>query len=329
MRIAILDDYQNLALQLADWSPVRARGDIVVFDRHLAEEEAAAALRDFDVLCVLRERMPLPGSLLERLPRLKFIAATGPYNRTLDLRAADRLGITVSATPRAAAGQFATAELAWALLLALARNIPLEAANMRVGGWQKTMGLSLSERTLGLVGLGRLGSHMAPIARAFGMRVIAWSQNLTAGAAEALGAQRVEKDELFARSDFVSLHLVLGERTRHIVGRRELGLMKPEAYLINTARGALVEREALIDALRARRIAGAGLDTFDIEPLPADDPLRALDNVILTPHLGYTVEELLGMFYASTVENVLAYLDGKPLRVLNEASPRLTGQVAV
>nr|WP_255592469.1 D-2-hydroxyacid dehydrogenase family protein [Bordetella sp. BOR01] len=325
MRVAILDDYQNLAMQLADWSAVAARCEVTVFERHLAEDEAARELADYDILCLTRERMAMPGSLLGRLPRLKLIAITGPHNRTLDFVAADRLGITVSCTPRSAAGQYATPELAWGLILALARHIPAEVAGMKAGGWQRTVGVALASRTLGVVGLGRLGSRMAPIARAFGMDVIAWSQNLTDEAARAAGAVRVDKDELFARSDVVSLHLVLSERTRHVVGRRELELMKPTAYLVNTARGLLVEREALIEALRSRRIAGAALDTFDCEPLPDDDPLRGLDNAILTPHLGYTVRELLGPFYAWTVENVLAFLDDSPMRVLTAQASRLDG----
>lgn len=330
MRVAILDDYQNLAMQMADWSAVTARCEVTVFDRHLTEDEAARELADYDVLCLTRERMAFPGSLLQRLPRLKFIAATGPHNRTIDFAVAERLGITVSCTPRAADGQYATAELAWGMMLALARHIPTEVTGMKTGGWQRTVGVALGSRTLGLLGLGRLGSRMVPIARAFGMDVIAWSQNLTDEAAHAAGAVRVEKEELFARSDFVSLHLVLSERTRHIVGRREFGLMKPTAYLVNTARGPLVEREALIDALRNRRIAGAALDTFDHEPLPDNDPLRALDNVMLTPHLGYTVRELLGPFYAWTVQNVLAFLDGAPLRVLTAQATRLEdGQATV
>lgn len=328
-RVAILDDYQNLALKLADWSPVQKRCEVTVFDKNLPEDAAAQALRDFDAICLTRERMAVPGSLLDRLPRLKFIAVTGPHNRTLDFEAADRLGVAVSCTPRPAIGQFATAELAWGLILALARHIPAESDNMRKGGWQHTVGMSLAGRTLGLLGLGRLGSRMVPIARAFGMEVIAWSQNLTEDKARELGAQRVEKEDLFRRSDFVSLHLVLSERSRHIVGSRELACMKPAAFLVNTARGALIDREALLRALQERRIAGAALDTFDVEPLPPDDVFRGLDNVILTPHLGYTVQELLGSFYASTVQNVLAWLDGAPIRLLTASHPRLTGQVTV
>ncbi|OWT60105.1 D-2-hydroxyacid dehydrogenase family protein [Candidimonas nitroreducens] len=328
-RVAILDDYQNLALELADWSPVQKRCEVVVFDKHLSEEAAAEALGTFDAVCLTRERMAIPGSLLNRLPRLKFIAVTGPHNRTLDFEAADRLGITVSCTPRPAQGQFATAELAWGLILGLARHIPKEADNMRNGGWQHTVGMALAGRTLGLLGLGRLGSRMVPIAHAFGMEVIAWSQNLTEQTAQDLGARRVEKEDLFRRSDFISLHLVLSERSRHTVGSRELAWMKPGAFLVNTARGALIDRKALLQALQERRIAGAALDTFEVEPLPPDDAFRDLDNVILTPHLGYTVQELLGPFYAATVQNLQAWLDGSPQRLLTASHPRLTGQVTV
>jgi len=316
MRVAILDDYQNLALKLADWSALQQRCDVVVFDRHLSEEEAVIALQDFDAICLLRERMAVPRTLIERLPRLKWIAITGGKNRTLDMAAATERGIVVSAAPRGEAGGYATPELAWGLMIALARKIPQETLEMRNGGWQHTFGTALGGRTLGVVGLGRLGRHMVPIARAFGMEVIAWSQNLTPEAASAAGAMYVTKDELFSRSDFISLHLVLSERTRHIVGRRELDLMKKSAYLVNTARGPLIDTPALIDVLQARGIAGAGLDTFDVEPLPADHPLRSLDNVLLTPHLGYTVEDLLRAFYEGTVENVTGFVDGAPLRVV-------------
>jgi D-3-phosphoglycerate dehydrogenase len=321
-RVAILDDYQRLAMKVADWSSAQSRCDITVFDKHLEEDEAVAALRDYDVLCMLRERMPLPASLLDRLPKLKLICVTGPYHRTLDLAAAQRLGITVSCTGRAQSAQFATSELAWALMLALLRHIPTEAENMRRGGWQSTVGKSLGGRTLGLVGLGRLGSAMPPVAKAFGMNVIAWSQNMTEEKAREAGAQYVDKATLFKNSDIVSLHVVLSERTRHIVGRQELESMKPGSYLVNTARGGLVDTEALIDVLKNGPLAGAGLDTFDVEPLPDDHPLRAVPNAILTPHLGYTVEETLQAFYTHTVENINAWLDGQPLRILTPEHPR-------
>jgi phosphoglycerate dehydrogenase-like enzyme len=314
MRVAILDDYQELATRLADWSGVQARCDIVVFNRHLSEGEAADVLKDFDVICLLRERMAMPRALIERLPRLKLLAITGHKHRTLDLAAARERGIVVSHTDSRGSGPFATSELAWGLILSLARSIPYEANAMRAGGWQTTLGTALSGKRLGILGLGRLGTHMVPIARAFQMDVVAWSQNMTAEKAAAAGAMRVEKDELFASSDFVTLHVVLSERTRHIVGRRELALMKPSAYIVNTSRGPLIDRAALVEALRENRIAGAALDTFDVEPLPEEDELRRLPNAILTPHLGYTVKELLQVFYRDTVENVLVYLDGAPIR---------------
>lgn len=313
-RVAILDDYQNLSQTLADWSAVEARCDVTVFGQHLSEDEAARQLDGFDIVCLLRERMAFPRSLIERLPLLKFIAFTGGHNRTLDITAAHERGIAVSCTLRRGNGPYATVELAWGLILALLRHIPTEAINMRTGGWQTTLGSALSGRTLGVVGLGRLGKRMVPIGQAFGMDVIAWSQNMTPEAAEAAGAEYVSKDELFARSDVVSLHVVLSERTRHLIGPAELGRMKPSAILVNTARGPLVDKAALIETLKARRIASAGLDTFDIEPLPDSDPLRRLDNVVLTPHLGYTVRELLQPFYEDTVENVLAFLDDAPIR---------------
>ncbi|ALM83615.1 D-2-hydroxyacid dehydrogenase family protein [Bordetella sp. N] len=315
-RVAILDDYQGLALTSADWTALRERCDVNVFHEAIPPDEAPARLTDFDVLCTMRERMALPAGLLERLPKLKFIAVTGPHHRTLDLAAARRLGITVSCTPRPETGQFATAELAWGLILALTRHIPQETQGMRVGGWQHTVGKALYGRTLGLLGLGRLGAHMVPVARAFGMDVIAWSQNLTDEAARAAGARRVGKHELFARSDVLSVHLVLSERTRHIVDRAALQAMKPGAYLVNTARGGLIEQEALVDALEDGPLGGAALDTFEVEPLPADHVLRRLPKLLLTPHLGYTVEETFAWFYRLSIENIAAWLDGAPIRLL-------------
>ncbi len=319
MRIAILDDYQNLALTLADWSAVRARAEVVAFDRHLAPAEAPDALKGFDAVCLMRERMAMPHGLIEALPDLRFIAITGAQNRTLDLAAAQARGIVVSRTERRGRAEFATPELAWGLILALLRHIPREAAGMRAGGWQTTLGTGLAGLTLGLVGLGRLGRRMVPVAQAFDMEVIAWSPNLTpeaAQAAQAAGATWVEKRELFTRADVVSLHLVLGERSRGVVGAAELGPMRPGAVLVNTSRGPLVETQALVEALRSGRIGGAALDVYDVEPLPAADPLRGLDNVILTPHLGYVVEETMRLFHEDTVANVLAFLDGAPIRTL-------------
>jgi phosphoglycerate dehydrogenase-like enzyme len=315
-RIAILDDYQHVALKMADWSALPPDCELVVFDRNLAtEDEAARALADFDVVCLLRERMPMPRTLIERLPALKLIVVTGAHNRTLDLAAAKDRGITVSHT-RGGDSQYATPELAWGLILSLMRRIPQEHQRMREGGWQETVGTALYGQTLSILGLGRLGSRMASIGRAFGMAVLAWSQNLTAERAEAAGATLVAKDELFARADVLTIHLVLGERSRGLVGAAELQRMKPSAVLINTSRGPIVDEAALIAALEARDIRGAGLDVYDREPLPADHPLRRLGNVVLTPHLGYVTEGTYRMFYADTVEAIAAWRAGTPVRTL-------------
>ena len=315
-RIAILDDYQHVALKMADWSALPPDCELVVFDRNLAtEDEAARALADFDVVCLLRERMPMPRTLIERLPALKLIVVTGAHNRTLDLAAAKERGITVSHT-RGGDSQYATPELAWGLILSLMRHIPQEHQRMREGGWQETVGTALHGRTLSILGLGRLGSRMASIGRAFGMEVLAWSQNLTAERTEAAGATLVAKDELFARADVLTIHLVLGERSRGLVGAAELKRMKPSAVLINTSRGPIVDEAALIAALERLDIRGAGLDVYDREPLPTDHPLRRLGNVVLTPHLGYVTEGTYRMFYADTVEAIAAWRAGTPVRQL-------------
>jgi phosphoglycerate dehydrogenase-like enzyme len=315
-RIAILDDYQHVAMTMADWSALLPDCELVVFDRNLAtEDEAARALADFDVLCLLRERMPMPRTLIERRPTLKLIVVTGAHNRTLDLAAAKERGITVSHT-RGGDSQYATPELAWGLILSLMRHIPQEHQRMREGGWQETVGTALHGRTLSILGLGRLGSRMASIGRAFGMEVLAWSQNLTAERAEAAGAALVAKDELFARADVLTIHLVLGERSRGLVGAAELQRMKPSAVLVNTSRGPIVDEAALIAALERPDIRGAGLDVYDREPLPPDHPLRRLGNVVLTPHLGYVTEGTYRMFYADTVEAIAAWRAGTPVRLL-------------
>ncbi|HEX8168583.1 MAG TPA: D-2-hydroxyacid dehydrogenase family protein [Beijerinckiaceae bacterium] len=315
-RIAVLDDYQHVALTMADWSRLPADCKTVVFDRNLAtEDEAAQALEDFDVVCLLRERMPVPGSLIARLPNLKLIVVTGAHNRTLDLAAAKARGITVSHT-RGGDSQYATPELAWGLILSLMRHIPQEHQRMRAGGWQETVGTALNGLTLSILGLGRLGTRMASIGRAFGMEVLAWSPNLTAERAAAAGAALVSKEELFERADVLTIHLVLGERSRGLVGAAELHRMKPTAVLVNTSRGPIVEEAALIAALRERRIRGAGLDVYDVEPLPPDHLLRSLDSVVLTPHLGYVTEGTYRMFYEDTVEAIAAWKAGAPVRVL-------------
>ena len=316
-RIALLDDYQRVAFSMADWSAVRARAEIEQFDRNLPLDQAAAVLAPFDIVCHVRERMAFPGTLIAALPNLRMIGVTGPGHRTLDLAAATARGIVVCNTTGRGSGAHATPELALGLMLALTRHIAAEDRRMRQGLWQGTVGTVMHGKALGIVGLGRVGGRVAALARAFGMEVIAWSQNLTEARAAECGARRVEKDELFRASDIVSVHLVLSGRTRGIVGAREIGLMKRSAYLVNTARGPIVDEAALVDALRRRAIAGAALDVYGEEPLPPVHPLRALDNTVLTPHLGYVSEEGYRTYYGETVENILAFLDGKPVRVLN------------
>jgi D-3-phosphoglycerate dehydrogenase len=316
MKIAILNDYLRRSQSSADWSHIAKSCDITVFDHAIAAGDAARVLAPFDIISTLRERMPISRALIAQLPNLKMIAITGLYNRTLDVAAAVERGIVVSYTELRGSYRKATSELTWGLMLAVARHIPFEANKMRLGGWQNTAGFTLHGRTLGLLGLGRQGRYMVPVAKAFGMDVIAWSQNLTAEYAAQHGVRRVEKDELFAGSDVLSVHLVLGERTRGMVGARELALMKPSAILVNTARGPIVDEAALIAALREKRIAGAGLDVFTHEPLAEDSPLRTLPNAVLMPHQGHNVEEFFQVAYADVVENITAFLRGKPIRLL-------------
>jgi phosphoglycerate dehydrogenase-like enzyme len=324
LKLAVLDDYARVALESADWSRLDGKAEITAFDKHLSEPEAARVLQPFDVLCTVRERMSLPRSLLARLPNLKLITIIGPSLPNLDMAAATELGILVShsnaANPAAARTMNATPELTWGLMLATVRHLTHESRRMREGGWQSTVGVMLAGRTLGLLGLGRIGKRMAEYGRVFGMPIVAWSQNLTAEAAEAVGVRRVEKDELFRLADVLSIHVRLSERTRGLVTARELALMKPDAYLINTSRGPIVVEADLIAALRARRIAGAGVDVYDEEPPPADHPFRTLDNVTVSPHLGYVTRETLNLFYADTVEAVQAFAEGAPIRVANPAA---------
>jgi len=323
--VAILDDYARVSLDLADWSPVRDKADLTVFDRHLTEDEAAEALRPFDVICTLRERMAFPRTLIERLPNLKLLTIVGMSLANLDLDAASEHGILVThpdfADPAFAAAGDGTPELAWGLLMATVRNLAEEHRRMREGGWQATTGMTLSGKTLGLLGLGRIGKRMAGYATAFGMKVVAWSQNLTAEAATAAGARLVGKKTLFREADVLSIHVVLSERTRGLVAAPEFALMKPTAYLINTSRGPIVDEAALVDALKTGRIAGAGLDVYDLEPPPSEHALRLLPNVTLSPHLGYVTRELLSVIYTDTVEAVVAWLNGTPIRVVNRSSP--------
>jgi phosphoglycerate dehydrogenase-like enzyme len=286
----------------------------VVFKDHLGDEAALAVrLADFDIIMALRERTPFPRTLLERLPKLKLLITAGMRNASIDMKAAADRGVLVCGT---AGLPYPTAELAWGLILSLARRIPAEDRATREGRWQTSLGLGLNGKTLGVLGLGTLGSRVARVGRAFEMEVLAWSQNLTAERAAEVGASVTTQDELLARSDFVSIHLVLGERTRGLIGARELGLMKRSAYLVNTSRGPIVDEAALIRALQDGTIAGAGLDVFDEEPLPLEHPFRRLPNTAITPHLGYVTEETYRVFYGQALEDVKAYLGGTPLRML-------------
>ena len=313
-RVALLDDYQGVALDLADWKRLPPGVEVTAFRDHLDHpDQVSARLAPFEVVVAMRERTPFPASLLAHLPALKLLVTTGMRNASVDVKAAAERGIVVCGTGGL---PYPTAELAWGLVLALARRIPLEDRGVREGGWQRTVGVGLNGKTLGVLGLGTLGSRVARFGRAFEMEVLAWSQNLTTERAEEVGARRVEKDELLARADVVSIHLVLGDRTRGLIGTPELGLMKRTAFLVNTSRGPIVDETALVAALRTGALAGAGLDVFDQEPLPGDHPLRRLPNVVLTPHLGYVTEETYRIFYGQALEDVEAYLLEAPIRVL-------------
>ena len=315
LRAAILDDYQGVALAAADWASLKPAVEATAFHDTLAQSaQVAARLADFEIVVAMRERTPFPRALLERLPKLKLLVTTGKRNAAIDVKAAAAQGVVVSGTEML---PYPTAELAWGLILSLARNIPREERGMRAGGWQTTLGVGLRGKTLGVLGLGNLGSQVATIGKAFGMEAIAWSQNLTAERAAGIGAALVTKEELFRRADVVSIHLVLGERTRALVGAAELALMKPTAYLVNTSRGPIVDGKALVAALESGRLAGAGLDVYDSEPLPAGHALRKLDNVVLTPHLGYVTMENYRLAYGQAIEDIRAFLEGKPLRVLS------------
>jgi phosphoglycerate dehydrogenase-like enzyme len=315
-KVAILDDYQCVALEMADWSVLPPDCRVQVFRDHLGDHEALVErLKDFEVITCMRERTPFRRDLLERLPNLRLLVTTGMRNAAIDLQAATDLGVLVCGT--AGGPDAPPAELTWGLILALVRHIPREDAATRAGHWGTTVGMSLEHKVLGVLGLGRLGAKVARVGVAFEMLVIAWSQNLTAEKAAQCGATLVTKDELFARSDILSVHVQLSARTRGLVGARELGLMKPTAYLVNTARGPIVDETALIQALRARTIAGAGLDVFDEEPLPPGHPFTVLDNTLLAPHMGYVTKDQYQVRYRETVEDVAAYLKGEPLRVLN------------
>lgn len=315
VRAAILDDYQNVALKFADWSPLAKDVEVKVFTAPIGGDEAVIkALQGFTVVCMMRERTPFNRKVIEGLPALKLLITTGARNASIDLKTCAERGVTVSGT-----GNFGnpTAGIAFGLILELTRRIGFENARMKAGEpWQVTIGQDLEGLTLGVLGLGKLGQRVAAIGKAFGMKVIAWSQNLTPEKAREGGAEYVTKEELLRQSDILSIHVVLSDRSRGLIGAGDLGLMKKTTYLINTARAPIVDQAALLKVLQEKKIAGAGLDVFEVEPLPLDHPYRKLDNVVLTPHLGYVSEQNYRQQYAEVVEDIRTWLNGKPVRVI-------------
>jgi phosphoglycerate dehydrogenase-like enzyme len=318
MKLAILDDYQRLARESADWSRLEEVQIEVFHEAFASADEAARKLAPFDILCLMRERTAFPRALIERLPNLKFISLTGYRAGSLDSQACRERGIPISHT-RAGNGTASTAELTWGLIIAAARGLAKGERNLREGRWHEGLGagMALAGKRLGIIGLGKIGAYVGRIGKAFGMDLAAWSQNLTPAKAEEAGARYLPKDELLATCDVVSLHLVLSDRTRGILGAADLAKMKPSAILVNVSRGPLVDETALLAALKSGRPGHAALDVYDREPLPAGHPLRKLQNVTLSPHLGYVNEENYRVFHEDTVENVAAWLAGKPVRVLN------------
>ncbi len=314
VRVAILDDYQGVAAKMADWSEHLPNAGIDCFHEHIADENALVeALEPYDVVVAMRERTPFPRRVLERLPRLRLLVTTGMRNASIDLDAAKELGVTVSGTR---GNPWSTAELTWAMILGLLRPVAADDARIRAGGWQEAIGLDLAGRTLGIVGLGRLGGRVASYGLAFGMDVIAWSPNLTEERAASHGVRPVTRDELFRTSDVVSIHMVLGDRTRGLIGETDLRAMRPDAYLVNTSRALLIDQDALARAIGEEWIAGVGLDVFDIEPLPAGHWLRTSPRTLLSPHMGYVTERSYQVFYGDAVEDVAAFLSGSPVRTL-------------
>jgi D-3-phosphoglycerate dehydrogenase len=315
LRCAILDDYQNVALTAADWSKVKDDLEIKAFHEHLGSaDNVAKALQGFQIVCAMRERTAFPRAVIEKLPDLKLLITTGMRNASFDMAACADKGVTVCGT-----GSYGspTSGIAIGLMLELTRHIGTENARLKAGEtWQKTIGPELEGATLGILGLGKLGTRTAMIGKAFGMKVIAWSQNLTPEKCKEAGVDHVTKEDLFRQSDFISIHVVLSQRSRGLVGASELGLMKPTAYIINTSRGPIIDEAAMLTVLREKKIAGAGLDVFDIEPLPKDHPLRKMDNAVLTPHLGYVALRNYQNYFAGVVEDIRGFIDGKPVRVM-------------
>ncbi len=329
MKLAVLDDYQGTAKDLADWSELPAGTDVEFFQDHIVDEDQLVErLKDFDLVMGMRERTPFTRSILSRLPKLRLLITTGRRNASFDMTAASELGITVCGTNGGGEGP---TELTWGLILAMLRHIPEEEQRSREGSWGTTLGVGVKGKTLGLIGLGHIGSLVARVAVAFDMNIIAWSQNLTAERAKECGATLVDKETLFKESDIVSVHLVLSDRSRGLVGASDLALMKPSAYLVNISRGPIVDEKALIDVLERRAIAGAALDTFDVEPLPKDHPLFKTPNTLICPHLGYVIDDSYQSFYAGVIENVRAFVSGEPVRTINEdvlTSPQFRGYEA-
>jgi phosphoglycerate dehydrogenase-like enzyme len=315
LRCAILDDYQNVALKLADWSKIKEVETKVYNDAvRRTDADTIRDCKDFEIVVMMRERTRFPRAVIEALPKLKLLITTGAYNASIDMKACQERGITVCGTT---SHGNPTTGIAFGLMLELTRRIGWENARMKAGeSWQLTLGMDIEGKTLGLLGLGKLGARAAGVGKAFGMKCIAWSQNLTPERCKEVGVDYVSKDDLFKNSDFLSVHVQLGERNRGLVTARELGLMKKTAYLVNTSRGPIVVESALLDALKNKQIAGAGLDVFDVEPLPTDHPFRRLDNVVLTPHLGYVSQQNYERYYPDIVENIRGFLDGKPVRVI-------------
>jgi phosphoglycerate dehydrogenase-like enzyme len=315
LRCAILDDYQNVVLKVADWSKVKGDVEFTVFNEHLGgPDKVIAALQGFQIVVAMRERTGFPKQVIDALPDLRLLITTGMRNASIDTEAAKARGVTVCGTSSFGSP---TAGIAIGLMLELTRHIGYENARLHGGAaWQTTIGPDLEGLTLGILGLGKLGVRTANIAKAFGMKVLAWSQNLTPEKCQEAGVGYVSKDDLFRQSDFISIHVVLSARTRGIVGAHEIGLMKPSAFLINTSRGPIIDEAAMLAALRDKKIAGAGLDTFDIEPLPLDHPLRKMDNAVITPHLGYVSEQNYRGYFSGAVEDIRGFLDGKPVRVM-------------
>jgi phosphoglycerate dehydrogenase-like enzyme len=315
-RVAILDDYQQVAVSYADWKSLEPGVEVQAFSDNLVDvERLAQRLHTFDAVVLMRERTPFPRQLFDRLPNLRLLVTSGMRNAAIDMNAATERRVLVTGTDMLG---YPTAELTWGLIIGLLRQIPFEAEAMRRGHWQTTLGRGLHGKTLGVLGLGRLGAQVATVGKAFGMKPIAWSQNLTAARAAEVGAALVGKEQLFADADIITIHLVLSDRTRGLVGKAELGRMKKSAYLVNTSRGPIVEEASLLEALKTNRIAGAALDVYDHEPLPPGHPFRTLDNLLLTPHLGYVLEENYRIVFPQTVDNIRAFLDGKPVRAINK-----------